>query len=252
MRTKIAKILIGIISFCFISYLVVHKPIAQDISYHYFADARELFHIPNCLNTVSNVFFILVGVIGLIDLRRFTAERYLVSFKIAYIILFLGSILVGFGSGYYHLYPNNNTLIWDRLPMTLTFMALFSIVVAEFVSLNLGKKMFWPVICLGAISVIYWAVTETYHVGDLRPYVIIQFLPMLVIPIILLAFQSTFTPIYGYWLLFLCYLLAKLTEHFDVGIYHFLGFISGHSVKHILAACGLLLLSLTYKCRRHI
>ncbi len=252
MNPKIAKILISIISLCFISYLVTHKPIAQDVSYHHFSDTRKLFDVPNFLNTISNVFFILVGIIGLFDLRRFTPERYLVSFKIGYIVLFLGSILVGLGSGYYHFHPNNNTLIWDRLPMTLTFMALFSIVIAEFVSLNLGKKIFWPVICLGAISVIYWAVTETYHVGDLRPYIIIQFLPMLIIPVILLAFQSSFTHINGYWLLFLCYLLAKITEHFDFEIQHFLGFISGHSIKHVLAACGLLLLSITYKYRRRI
>ena len=36
-------------------------------------------------------------------------------------VLFLGILLTGFGSAYYHLEPNDQTLFWDRLPMAISF-----------------------------------------------------------------------------------------------------------------------------------
>lgn len=33
---------------------------------------------------------------------------------------YIGVAAVGFGSAYYHLQPNDSTLVWDRLPVSLT------------------------------------------------------------------------------------------------------------------------------------
>jgi len=47
--------------------------------------------------------------------------------------------------------------------------------------------------------------------------------------------------------------LAKLAEHFDVKIYKLTsGIISGHTLKHILAAIGLYLLILYFQKRKSI
>ncbi len=46
----------------------------------------------------------------------------------------------------------------------------------------------------------------------------------------------------GYWYLLLCYVLAKLFEHYDYAIYEMFGFISGHSLKHMVVALGLFVL----------
>ncbi len=242
--------LILVISIIFIVVLASQNPIAQDVSYHLFSDSRTLLGIPNCLNTLSNVPFILVGIFGLSDLRNIQNDRYVASFKIAYRLLFIGALSVGFGSGYYHLHPDNDTLIWDRLPMTLAFMSLFSIIIAELISEKTGIHLFWPLVLMGIFSVFYWAVTEAHHNGDLRFYVVVQFLPMLLIPLILLLGNSLFTSVKGYWLLLLCYLLAKAAEHFDFQIHHLLGFVSGHSIKHLLAATGLLVLAISYRQRK--
>src|SRR6516165_11348492 len=104
--------------------LMLLPPIAQDQSYHQFADQRTLIGIPNFWNVVSNFPFLLVGAMGLLEFHRHAAT----------IALFLGILLVGFGSSYYHWNPNDGTLFWDRLPMTLSFMAILAIVVEERVS----------------------------------------------------------------------------------------------------------------------
>ena len=49
----------------------------------------------------------------------------------AIVILFLGILLTGFGSAYYHLDPTISTLFWDRLPMAVSFMAILAIGIEE-------------------------------------------------------------------------------------------------------------------------
>jgi len=167
--------------------------------------------------------------------------------------------LVAFGSGYFHLNPINETLLWDRLPMTIAFMALLSIIIGEFVSIKIAQNLLLPLIIVGAFSVLYWFYTETTfpvtesHVtesqGDLRLYILVQFLPMLLIPLILLTFNSSYSKVSGYWWLLLAYIVAKLLEHFDHTIFNLLHFISGHSLKYIAAALGVLILLSVYKSR---
>jgi len=54
----------------------------------------------------------------------------------AYIAFFTGLILIGLGSGYYHLAPSNSTLVWDRMAITVSFMSFFVLVVGESISTN--------------------------------------------------------------------------------------------------------------------
>jgi len=224
-------------------------PIPQDVNYHNFADGRTMFHVSNFWNVLSNLPFFMVGVLGLYKLytHRLTL---LEPMKLGYTLLFIGVTLVAFGSGYYHLEPNNETLVWDRLPMTIAFMSLFAILLSEFVEEKLGKQLLFPLLFLGLSSVFYWYWGEMHGEGDLRAYALVQFLPMLIIPVLLFTFKSHYSYIKGYWLLLLCYLLAKLFEHFDAEIYALFGqVISGHSLKHMVAALGMYILLRSYEKR---
>ena len=101
--------------------LLLLPPILQNQDYHQFADVRALFGIPNVWNVISNLPFIVVGAVGLAQRRDDAAT----------IIIFLGILLTGLGSSYYHWSPNDGTLFWDRLPMALAFMAMLAYVVEE-------------------------------------------------------------------------------------------------------------------------
>ncbi len=113
----------------------------------------------------------------------------------------------------------------------------------------MGKALLYPLLIVGIASVFYWEHTEIKGAGDLRLYALVQFLPMLIIPVILLLFRPRFTLVSGYWWLLLAYLLAKVFEHFDAQIFSALSFISGHSIKHIAAAIGVYLLLFSYEKR---
>ena len=209
-------------------------PIAQPLSFHNFADHRSWLGIPNFGNVASNLPFLVIGIIGL----RLTWRAHVTSsIRLIYSILFIGVLLTGLGSGYYHSNPNNNTLVWDRIPMTIIFMALFSATVAELINMPWGLRLLFPLVFLGIASVYWWHYTEDKGHGDLRLYMLIQYYPMLFIPLILWLFYE---PIHKptlkclLWVV-IWYVIAKIFEQLDYPIFRTLG-ISGHTLKHLAAA----------------
>ncbi len=251
-RTTFALILITAISLLVSFSLFSIEAVAQDPAYHRFIDARTLFAIPNCFNVISNLIFLIVGASGVYLLLVKNRLVILDELKSAYLILFTAVSLVAFGSGYYHLAPGNDTLLWDRLPMAIAFMALFTTLIAETISPSLARRLLYPLISAGVASVLYWHITEQAGAGDLRFYILVQFLPMLLMPIILLLFRSGFNTQRHYWFMLLAYITAKFLEYFDSEIYHATGVISGHSLKHIAAAIAVLLLLRGYMNRRRL
>jgi hypothetical protein len=210
--------------------------LSQDNAYHHFADQRTFFGIPHFANVVSNLPFVLVGALGIVvSLRGPVGETFAIdSEREPYLLLFLAIGLSGFGSMYYHLDPTNERLVWDRLPMAVAFMALFCTQLNERVSPYAGTYQLLLFVALGAASVIYW-----HRHDDLRPYYFVQFFPMLAMPVMLLFFPTCYTAATDLWAALMCYVLAKLTEHpLDGPIYALGGFVSGHTLKHLLAALG--------------
>lgn len=255
MNIKNKNIGLAIISLCSILGIVavfMLDPIKQNIGYHIFIDRRTLLGIPNFWNVISNIPFLLVGILGLYSIFISRRMVFIAELKTAYTLFFAGVSLVAFGSGYYHLWPENSSLVWDRLPMTIAFMALFSIIVGEFTSVKFSKYALWPLVFFGIFSVFYWHITEKYGAGDLRLYILVQFLPILIIPLILCFFNSKYTYTNGYWYLLIAYIVAKGLEHFDEVVNTLLFSLSGHSLKHVVAALGILFLLRSYNTRKLI
>ncbi len=225
-------------------------PIPQDPSYHEFADTRSILGIPNFWNVASNIPFLLVGGLGFYYLRSKNQPGILPDLHLAYLVFFAGILLTGLGSAYYHYAPGNTTLIWDRLPMTLGFMGFITIIIGEHISLPAAKRLLFPLLVVGAGSVAYWGLTEARGSGDLRPYAIVQFLPMLLIPLILLMYRSVFNRVIFFWFVIALYVLSKLFEYFDFNVYGFGELISGHSLKQVVAAIAPLVLLYGFDRRR--
>lgn len=216
-------------------------PIKQDLSYHQFADTQTLFSIPHFWNVISNLPFILVGLLGFTILKKKNdglLSGSIPELRVVYITFFIGVFLTGFGSSYYHWNPINSTLLWDRLPMTISFMAFFTVIIGENISISLAKKLFYPLVLFGISSAIYWIITEFNGAGDLRPYVLVQFLPVLLIPLILWLYPSPFNGLRYIVYVIGAYVAAKFMEHFDHQIFDMLGIMSGHTIKHVVAAVG--------------
>ena len=217
--------------------------IPQDPLYHHFADQRIIWDIPRFGDVVTNMGFVWVGLLGLWFMSRKARAGARGPFRepverIAYIVFFLGLLLTGLGSTWYHLAPDSGRLVWDRLPMTLAFMSLLSIVVSERASISVGTRSLLPLLLVGAGSVIYWHLGERVGNGDLRFYGLVQFYPMLAIPLLLILFRPRYTHGGYFWRVIVWYALAKACEVLDQSIFDLNGIVSGHNLKHVLAAIG--------------
>jgi len=210
-------------------------PVPQDPLYHVFADQRPIAGVPNFLNVMSNLPFLLIGIMGWRIIAT-NEETVTVTTKLAWVIFFFGVALTAFGSGYFHLQPNNDTLVWDRLPMTIAFMSLVSIIVSEYYSPQIGRRILIPLLLLGAASVAYWAYTESLGAGDLRPYAIVQFLPIILIPLVIILYRGRSDLARYVWWMFGFYVAAKVAEQLDDNLFALGNVVSGHSLKHLLAS----------------
>lgn len=214
-------------------------PIPQDLNYHNFADHRAYGMIPNFGDVAGNGAFIIVGLLGLLTVIKRARLFSNLGEVFLWVIFFTGVLMVSFGSAFYHLDPNNATLVWDRLPMTIAFMSLFSIVLMERINKRAGLLLFPLFLAYGIFSIWYWNYSEGLDMGDLRPYALVQFYPMLAIGLILILFPASGGMCFVFTLAF--YVLAKLLEHFDAQVFALTHeMISGHTLKHISAAIAVL------------
>ena len=123
--------------------------------------------------------------------------------------------------------------------MAICFMSFLAILIAERIKWSLGLFLLGPLIIFGISSVAWWIWTEHQGQGDLRLYLFVQFYPLLTLVLMLLLLPTPYTRGNYYWGLFVFYGLAKLTEIYDLEIYELsAGLISGHNLKHLLAAAG--------------
>jgi hypothetical protein len=221
-----------------VAWLFVSGPIRQSPEYHGFADQRPWLGIPNALNVLSNLPFALAGFCGLAALSGVTPgpERR------AYAVLFTGVALTAVGSSYYHLAPDNARLVWDRLPMTVAFMGLLAAVIADRVSADGSRRLLWPLLATGALSVVYWYWTERRGVGDLRPYALVQFGSLLTVLLLLLMYPARHSGTRYLVGGLLLYGGSKVLEAGDEALFAWGEVVSGHTLKHILAAAGVALL----------
>jgi hypothetical protein len=215
-------------------------PLPQDQAYHRFADSRAFLGVDNAADVLSNFAFLVVGVMGLLLLWRGRAEsqRFSTAEEMwPYWVFFCAVALTAFGSAYYHLAPDDARLVWDRLPMSVAFMALVAAVLAERVDVKLGVKLLFPLAVIGVATVLYWA-----SVDDLRPYLLVQYGSIAAVLALSALFPSRYTRGEMIFAAAALYAVAKVLEAQDRAVFEFTGGgVSGHTLKHLLAATALYL-----------
>lgn len=222
----------------FVAAAILVPAMPQPLSYHAFADCRTVWSVPNFFNVVSNLPFLVGGAAGIAAVWNGGGNFLDRREQLPYLVFFLGALLTSLGSAYYHLAPDNPRLVWDRLPMTLGFAGLVSAALAERLNAPLGLRALWPLLALGAGTVIYWYATERMGRGNIIPYAAYQGWSILVIVLLIALFPARRYD-HGHLLIWAAawYGLAKVFETYDLGVYRLTGgLLSGHTIKHLLAA----------------
>ncbi|HAA05423.1 MAG TPA: alkaline phytoceramidase [Syntrophobacteraceae bacterium] len=219
-------------------------PVAQDPNYHCFADQRTFLGIRNCFNVVSNLGFVVAGALGCEILFRDQAQSRRILFahpmeRWPWWAFYLGVLLTGLGSAYYHVAPDNARLVWDRLPMTMIFTSFLAALVTERIDARSGCILLMPLLLLGAATVVAWHLSELQGRGDLRAYGFVHYLPVPLALFLLWGFPSIHGRDREAIGLLILYFVATIFEILDQPVYARTFGISGHTLKHLVAAMAI-------------
>ncbi|MBI2467253.1 MAG: alkaline phytoceramidase [Candidatus Rokubacteria bacterium] len=224
-----------------IAAVLALPPIPQDPRYHEFADRRTILGVPNFLNVGSNAAFVLVGGLGLAFVLGRTAARPSGPFgtaweRGAFALIFAAAAATGLGSAYYHLAPTTGRLFWDRLPITVSVTGLLGATIKERIGTRLGRWLFLPLVGAGIASAVHWHLGELRGAGDLRFYALVQFYPMLAIPLLVWLCPPRYTRGRDLVETVGWYAAARVFELLDAPVFALGGHVGGHTVKHLLSA----------------
>ena len=226
-----------IITVGLIAILALHGPIAQPAHYHDFADHAALFGIPHAADVLSNTGFALVAIWGWLTLRPQRDSAPLRAGWPGYRLFLIGLLLTAFGSAFYHLAPDNSRLVWDRLPIALVCAGLIAGVRGDIRGSRNALEAI--VLALAAVaSVAWWAITERTGAGDLRPYLLLQGLALILIPLWQAIHRAPRTDRLAFAAAMGLYVLAKAAEVLDHEIAAALGAVTGHTLKHLIATAA--------------
>ncbi|MFZ6709123.1 hypothetical protein [Undibacterium sp. TC9W] len=230
--------------------LLLHGPIAQLAHYHDFADQSDWAGILHAIDVLTNFGFAMVAMVG----AWFLLEKYRkgdvgIAFP-AYCLFVLSIAATTVGSSYYHLAPDDARLFWDRLPIAFACCSLLAAVRADTLSDMDARKAFMELVLLlmaALMSVIWWQQT-----GDLRPYLLIQGLTLVLIPLLQWIWKAERADRLAFGAAMFLYVIAKITEMQDGQILQQLQFMSGHSLKHLLAALAAGLIVWRWRARKEV
>ena len=208
----------------------------QPPAYHAFADTRGWAGVPNVANVVSNALFVIAAaLVATLAVKPRSGLGGAARAGLA--VTAAGLLLTAAGSAYYHWRPDNATLVWDRLPLTVTFAGLLALVLAQRVSERLAWAALPTLVLLGLASVRYWQAS-----GNVTPYGVLQIGTMIALFLIVVLTRRPDDP-FPWWWLIVGYGVAKLAETFDAAVFEATrGALSGHTLKHLaagIAASGL-------------
>jgi len=222
------------------------QPIAQPQAYHHFADQRTVAGIAHGFDVLSNLAFLVSGLLGLWFVFRagLTLDA---GTRWAFATLFFGLVLTSIGSTYYHLGPDNQRLVFDRMPMIIAMAGCLGSVVTD----RFGGRTAWMITALLAIglwTVQQWSAGEQGGQGDLRWYALFQGLTIVVAILLLLLFPSRNGATPAFAAAVAGNVAAKIFELLDRPIYSLGSIVSGHTLKHLSA--GLAFLPLAFLIRK--
>jgi hypothetical protein len=221
-----------------VAILALHGRIAQPAHYHDFADQSAAFGLPHAADVLSNAGFALVAIWGWLTLRPRRASGQLRAGWPGYRLFLIGLLLTAFGSAFYHLAPDNIRLIWDRLPIALVCAGLLAGVRGDVKGGANGDIEVIVLALYATASVAWWAITDSMGAGDLRPYLLLQGLPLILIPLWQAIYRCPRTDRIAFAAAMGLYIVAKAAELLDHEIAAAAGFISGHTLKHLMATAA--------------
>ena len=200
--------------------------------YHDFADQRGWLGLPHAMDVLSNLPFAVIGVWGLVWLRRLPAGCLSAARRGLTGVFFGGLLLTTLCSSVYHWAPDNAHLFIDRLGMSLAFAGLLGLAVAE----RISDRAWLALAVFIAMAAPATALIDA-RLGNMTPWAVLQGGALALLAALALRQPRRRALGFSIGAVIAFYGLAKALELADQAVFALTqGLISGHSAKHVVAA----------------
>jgi hypothetical protein len=218
--------------------LLAWGPLPLGAHAHEYADGRTWLGVPNAANVLVNLPLFWLAVWGWCVTRLSAWPRAL---RLPWQGFHLWVMVTSLASAMYHAAPTDALLVVSRTCQACAFGLLILGLLAERVSPRFGSGgacVAASVVVLLAGLMIVYSGRQAHGGVDLRPLVLLELVPIILIPVALLRLASDQGRLAGWLLALAVYAAARVAGLADTSIFSVTGWVSGHTVMHF--GCGVI------------
>lgn len=215
--------------------LLAWGPVPLSAQVHRHADERSLLDMPGATNVWVNLVMFAAGAWGWCATR---ASRWPAQLRTPWQLFHLCAMLSALASGLYHSGTGDALFVLTHVFTAAGFMMLTLGMLAERVHSRFGSLMACVLVLSGiAMTGLVMLFGPSGQNGlDMRPLLLQEVIPVLVIPAGILSLPGRFTQAFDWVVVLTLYALAKLLESSDALVPEMSGWISGHTLMHLMLA----------------
>lgn len=237
LERRCALLLLAAMGMAVLVGLLAWGPVALQADEFRYADTRRWWGIPNAMNVLANLPVMLAGALGL---HRTRTSVWPAHVRMAWQGFHGAVVLSGAAATAHHLAPTVALFVLSQMAMATALTLLCCGALAERVDVRFGSPRGLAVAGLFVSALALQLAVGTWLTGsvDLRPVLLLQLLPVLLIPTGAMSLPGSVTRLSDWMLMLTAYGLARAFEQADVAIFSATGWIGGHALMHLSLACA--------------
>jgi putative effector of murein hydrolase LrgA (UPF0299 family) len=215
--------------------LLAWGPVTLGAAEHQYADRRIWLGLPNAFNMLVNLPLLAAGLWGWRATPRSTWPQELRRPLQVFHLCVMGSATL---AAIYHAGPGNTGYLLSQVAMSAACVMLSVGMLAERVDARFGSARGMTAAAVSIIAIaalISFGVVSTGTV-DLRPLLLVQLLPVLLVPAGAPSLPGRHTRRSDWMLLLAAYAASRLFDLGDTMIFRATGWLGGHALTHLSLA----------------
>lgn len=232
---RCALVLLAALTLAALVGLLAWGPVPLDAGTHRYADQRDWLGLPNAGNVLANLPLLLVALWGW---HATLASGWPARLRRAWAGFHACAVGGSAIAAIYHVAPTATGYVLAQMAMSAAFVLLTLGMLAERVHAGIGgRPVATTATLVGAATL---AALASGSVGDgavdLRPFLLLQLIPVLLIPAGALSLPGAHTRPSDWLLMLVAYVAAQAFDVADAAIHAATGWIGGHALMHLALA----------------
>lgn len=225
---RCALVLFAAMALALLTGLLAWGPVPLEAAAHVYADRRAWLGLPNAANVLASLPLVLAALWGLNATR---ACPWASEVRHAWLGFHACALAAGLFAALYHWHPAAGAYLWANGFASGAFAMLTAGMLAERADPRFGRPAALATVAAAVIVASAWVAWT--GIDDLRPFLFIDLLPVLLIPAGALSLPGVYTRSTDWTAMLALYAGAKLADIADAEMLRATGWLSGHALMHL-------------------